>query len=134
MTLENYGGLAYLNYIYTCQSLYLFIFVDKYQNWDFLKSVVEQLNRQPSKQHGTDIMRIRPWYVFLPIFSNWYGHCFRVCGRCRNLSSLLSPPLKCFIYSLMSLYFCEDSDSAILNKNIFSRIGKLVGKVLCTLI
>ncbi|XP_004296470.1 PREDICTED: digestive organ expansion factor homolog [Fragaria vesca subsp. vesca] len=33
------------------------------QNWDFLKSVVEQLNRQPSKQHGTDIMRIRPWYL-----------------------------------------------------------------------
>ncbi|PRQ37230.1 putative digestive organ expansion factor, predicted [Rosa chinensis] len=33
------------------------------QNWDFLKSVVEQLNHQPSKQHGTDIMRIRPWYL-----------------------------------------------------------------------
>lgn len=33
------------------------------QNWDFLKSVVEQLNHQPSQQHGTDIMRIRPWYL-----------------------------------------------------------------------
>ncbi|CAN6696504.1 unnamed protein product [Malus baccata var. baccata] len=33
------------------------------QNWDFLKSVVEQLNHIPSKQHGTDVMRIRPWYL-----------------------------------------------------------------------
>ncbi|XP_050119546.1 protein NUCLEOLAR FACTOR 1-like isoform X3 [Malus sylvestris] len=33
------------------------------QNWDFLKSAVEQLNRIPSKQHGTDVMRIRPWYL-----------------------------------------------------------------------
>lgn len=33
------------------------------QNWDFLKSAVEHLNRIPSKQHGTNIMRIRPWYL-----------------------------------------------------------------------
>ncbi|KAF5728220.1 U3 small nucleolar RNA-associated protein 25 [Tripterygium wilfordii] len=33
------------------------------QNWSFLTSVVEHLNRIPSKQHGTDIMRIRPWYL-----------------------------------------------------------------------
>ncbi|KAA8535738.1 hypothetical protein F0562_030760 [Nyssa sinensis] len=32
------------------------------QNWSHVNSVVEQLNRIPSKQHGTDIMRIRPWY------------------------------------------------------------------------
>ncbi|PWA72213.1 Digestive organ expansion factor, predicted [Artemisia annua] len=32
------------------------------QNWSHAKTVVEQLNRIPSKQHGTDIMRIRPWY------------------------------------------------------------------------
>lgn len=33
------------------------------QNWAFLTSVLEQLNCIPSKQHGTDIMRIRKWYV-----------------------------------------------------------------------
>ncbi|KAJ8770512.1 hypothetical protein K2173_018003 [Erythroxylum novogranatense] len=33
------------------------------QNWAFLTSVVEKLNRIPSKQHGTDIMRIRKWYL-----------------------------------------------------------------------
>uniref|UniRef100_A0A5B7BL58 Putative U3 small nucleolar RNA-associated protein 25 n=1 Tax=Davidia involucrata TaxID=16924 RepID=A0A5B7BL58_DAVIN len=31
------------------------------QNWSHVNSVVEQLNRIPSKQHGTDIMRIRQW-------------------------------------------------------------------------
>ncbi|KAL0426679.1 UNVERIFIED_CONTAM: Digestive organ expansion factor [Sesamum latifolium] len=31
------------------------------QNWSHVNTVVEQLNRLPSKQHGTDIMRIRPW-------------------------------------------------------------------------
>ncbi|CAL9112271.1 unnamed protein product [Musa textilis] len=33
------------------------------QNWSHLNTVVEQLNRIPSKQHGTDIMRIRQWYL-----------------------------------------------------------------------
>ncbi|XWS73281.1 hypothetical protein CRYUN_Cryun02cG0114500 [Craigia yunnanensis] len=33
------------------------------QNWSFLTSVVERLNHIPSKQHGTNIMRIRQWYL-----------------------------------------------------------------------
>ncbi|XP_073145604.1 protein NUCLEOLAR FACTOR 1-like [Henckelia pumila] len=33
------------------------------QNWSHVKTVVEKLNKIPSKQHGTDIMRIRPWYL-----------------------------------------------------------------------
>ncbi|KAJ0984163.1 hypothetical protein J5N97_002519 [Dioscorea zingiberensis] len=33
------------------------------QNWSHVNTVVEQLNHTPSKQHGTDIMRIRPWYL-----------------------------------------------------------------------
>ncbi|KAH9709931.1 U3 small nucleolar RNA-associated protein [Citrus sinensis] len=33
------------------------------QNWSWLIEVVEQLNRIPSKQHGTDVMRIRQWYL-----------------------------------------------------------------------
>ncbi|PPD90714.1 hypothetical protein GOBAR_DD12331 [Gossypium barbadense] len=33
------------------------------QNWSFLTSVVERLNHIPSKQHGTNVMRIRPWYL-----------------------------------------------------------------------
>ncbi|KAJ4957649.1 hypothetical protein NE237_024760 [Protea cynaroides] len=33
------------------------------QNWSHVNSVVEQLNHIPSKQHGTDVMRIRQWYL-----------------------------------------------------------------------
>ncbi|XP_076894454.1 protein NUCLEOLAR FACTOR 1-like [Bidens hawaiensis] len=33
------------------------------QNWSHVNTVVEQLNHIPSNQHGTDIMRIRPWYL-----------------------------------------------------------------------
>ncbi|XP_068637580.1 protein NUCLEOLAR FACTOR 1-like [Aristolochia californica] len=33
------------------------------QNWSHLDTVVEQLNHIPIKQHGTDIMRIRNWYL-----------------------------------------------------------------------
>ncbi|GFY98879.1 hypothetical protein Acr_13g0002800 [Actinidia rufa] len=32
-------------------------------NWSHVDTVLEQLNHIPSKQHGTDIMRIRPWYL-----------------------------------------------------------------------
>ncbi|KAH9774287.1 U3 small nucleolar RNA-associated protein [Citrus sinensis] len=37
--------------------------MNKIQNWSWLIEVVEQLNRIPSKQHGTDVMRIRQWYL-----------------------------------------------------------------------
>ncbi|XP_010539417.1 PREDICTED: U3 small nucleolar RNA-associated protein 25 [Tarenaya hassleriana] len=33
------------------------------QNWAFLATAVDHLNRIPSKQHGTNVMRIRPWYL-----------------------------------------------------------------------
>ncbi|KAL7226273.1 hypothetical protein ACSBR1_021402 [Camellia fascicularis] len=33
------------------------------QNWSHVNTVVEQLNHIPSKQHGTNIMRIREWYL-----------------------------------------------------------------------
>ncbi|CAI0460700.1 unnamed protein product [Linum tenue] len=33
------------------------------QNWEHLAVVLEQSNRMPSKQHGTDIMRIRKWQL-----------------------------------------------------------------------
>ncbi|KAG7592037.1 Digestive organ expansion factor predicted [Arabidopsis thaliana x Arabidopsis arenosa] len=33
------------------------------QNWSFLATVVDYLNRLPSKQHGTNVMRIRPLYL-----------------------------------------------------------------------
>ncbi|TMW85380.1 hypothetical protein EJD97_023252 [Solanum chilense] len=33
------------------------------QNWSHVNTIVEQLNRIPSQQHGTDIMRIRQWYL-----------------------------------------------------------------------
>ncbi|GAU39089.1 hypothetical protein TSUD_321600, partial [Trifolium subterraneum] len=33
------------------------------QNWDHVHTVIEHLNRLPSKQPRTDVMRIRPWYL-----------------------------------------------------------------------
>ncbi|XP_038983938.1 U3 small nucleolar RNA-associated protein 25 isoform X2 [Phoenix dactylifera] len=33
------------------------------QNWSHVNTLVEQLNRMPFNQHGTDVMRIRPWYL-----------------------------------------------------------------------
>ncbi|XP_057978036.1 protein NUCLEOLAR FACTOR 1 [Malania oleifera] len=33
------------------------------QNWSHVITAVEQLNRLPSKQHGTNVMRIRKWYL-----------------------------------------------------------------------
>ncbi|XP_035546121.1 U3 small nucleolar RNA-associated protein 25 isoform X1 [Juglans regia] len=33
------------------------------QNWSHVNTVVEQLNHIPSRRHGTDITRIRPWYL-----------------------------------------------------------------------
>ncbi|KAK3139449.1 hypothetical protein QOZ80_5AG0383460 [Eleusine coracana subsp. coracana] len=33
------------------------------QNWAHLETVFEQLNHVPSKEHGTNVMRIRPWYL-----------------------------------------------------------------------
>ncbi|KAL1299604.1 hypothetical protein HN51_044148 [Arachis hypogaea] len=33
------------------------------QNWYHVHTVIDHLNRLPSKQPGTDVMRIRPWYL-----------------------------------------------------------------------
>ncbi|CAK8563239.1 unnamed protein product [Lathyrus sativus] len=33
------------------------------QNWSHVHTVIEHLNRLPSKQPRTDVMRIRPWYL-----------------------------------------------------------------------
>uniref|UniRef100_A0A453MDZ6 UTP25 NTP hydrolase-like domain-containing protein n=1 Tax=Aegilops tauschii subsp. strangulata TaxID=200361 RepID=A0A453MDZ6_AEGTS len=33
------------------------------QNWSHLHAVLEQLNHLPSKEHVTNVMRIRPWYL-----------------------------------------------------------------------
>ncbi|KHN15317.1 U3 small nucleolar RNA-associated protein 25, partial [Glycine soja] len=37
--------------------------VTSMQNWYHVHTVIEHLNRLPSKQPGTDVMRIRPWYT-----------------------------------------------------------------------
>lgn len=48
-------------------------FVKSVQNWSHVNTVVEHLNRLPSKVHGTDIMRIRPWYALKSAF--FFFHC-----------------------------------------------------------
>ncbi|KAF5179975.1 U3 small nucleolar rna-associated protein [Thalictrum thalictroides] len=54
------------------------------QNWSYLNSVVEELNHIPSKQHGTDVMRIRQWYLD--------GHA-RLYRQTILLSSYLNPDM-----------------------------------------
>ncbi|CAM8913404.1 unnamed protein product [Rhodiola kirilowii] len=33
------------------------------QNWDHVRTVVPYFNRMPKKQHGTDFMRVKRWYL-----------------------------------------------------------------------
>ncbi|KAK1394265.1 Digestive organ expansion factor, predicted [Heracleum sosnowskyi] len=33
------------------------------QNWSHLSTVIKKLNNKPSKKHGTEQIRIRPWYL-----------------------------------------------------------------------
>ncbi|PIA26842.1 hypothetical protein AQUCO_08700019v1 [Aquilegia coerulea] len=54
------------------------------QNWSHVNSVVEKLNHIPSKQHGTDVMRIRQWYL--------NGHA-RLYRQTILLSSYLNPDM-----------------------------------------
>jgi hypothetical protein len=44
------------------------IIVETCQNWDHVHTVIEHLNRLPSKQPRTDVMRIRPWYILFCLF------------------------------------------------------------------
>ncbi|CAI5534735.1 unnamed protein product [Closterium sp. Naga37s-1] len=39
------------------------------QNWAHVEAVFAQLNKLPVKQHGTDFMRVREWYL-----NGWAGH------------------------------------------------------------
>ena len=50
-------------------SSFLKCFIIMFQNWSFLATVVDHINRLPTKQHGTNVMRIRPLYVVLPTSS-----------------------------------------------------------------
>ncbi|KAJ7955815.1 U3 small nucleolar RNA-associated protein 25 [Quillaja saponaria] len=73
------------------------------QNWDHVDTVVEHLNKIPSKQHGTDVMRIRPWYldgyakfyrqtIILGYYLNpeinalFNNHCFNYQGKVKLVS------------------------------------------------
>ena len=46
---------------------FLFFTILFMQNWSHVSTVIKKLNSKPSKQHGTDQMRIRPWYLFYNI-------------------------------------------------------------------
>jgi Utp25, U3 small nucleolar RNA-associated SSU processome protein 25 len=43
------------------------------QNWSHVETVFEALNKMPSKQHGTDIMRVRCVPIFYCVW------CIRTC-------------------------------------------------------
>lgn len=61
---------AYI-FFYLCLVLYFLVqmTVACMQNWAHLEAVFEQLNQLPSKEHGTNVMRIRPWqFCFLEYF------------------------------------------------------------------
>ncbi|KAL5760350.1 hypothetical protein ACOSQ2_019188 [Xanthoceras sorbifolium] len=57
------------------------------QNWSLLTAAVNQLNRIPSKQSKTDVMRIRPWYL------DGYAKFYR---QTINLSYYSNPDINAF--------------------------------------
>jgi len=50
------------------------------QNWSHVISVVDQLNMIPTKQHGTDFMRIREWLVVYYMIWKYIYLCFVACS------------------------------------------------------
>lgn len=54
------------------------------QNWEHVNYIIEHLNHIPSKQHGTDVMRIRKWYL------NGHAQFYR---QTILLSSFLNPDM-----------------------------------------
>ena len=62
-------------------SSFLMCFIIMFQNWSFLATVVDHINRLPTKQHGTNVMRIRPLYVVLPTSSFFLSNTVYVCRR-----------------------------------------------------
>ncbi|WVZ87244.1 hypothetical protein U9M48_033914 [Paspalum notatum var. saurae] len=65
------------------------------QNWAHLEAVFEQLNHLPSKEHGTNVMRIRPWY--LDQHAQYYRQTIL-------LSSYLTPEINALFNGLCSNY------------------------------
>ncbi|KAK1420515.1 hypothetical protein QVD17_22178 [Tagetes erecta] len=116
------------------------------QNWSFLKAVVEQLNHLPSKQHGTDIMRIRPWYLdgqarfyrqtiilgshLNPDINALFNQCFNYKGRVKLLHEHKGVLPKVLlqvrqIYERIDIESIVDADDARLDyfkKKVFPKI------------
>ncbi|CAN1731734.1 Protein NUCLEOLAR FACTOR 1 [Linum perenne] len=118
------------------------------QNWDHLAVVLEQSNRMPSKQHGTDIMRIRKWHLdgqarfyrqtimlghyvnpdinasFSNLCCNYQGKIKSVCETHRGVLRKVLPELR-QIYERFDAESVADADDARLNhfiKKVFPKI------------
>ncbi|XP_020593314.1 U3 small nucleolar RNA-associated protein 25 isoform X2 [Phalaenopsis equestris] len=65
------------------------------QNWSHVNTVMEHLNLMPSMQHGTNVMRIKPWYL--------EGHA-RFYRQTILLSSFLTPEMNALFNRLCVNY------------------------------
>ncbi|CAN0892507.1 ATP-dependent RNA helicase DEAH13 [Linum grandiflorum] len=118
------------------------------QNWDHLAVVLEQSNRMPSKQHGTDIMRIRKWHLdgqskfyrqtvmlghyvnpdmnasFSNLCCNYQGKIKSVCETHKGVLHKVLPELR-QIYERVEVESVADADDARLDhfiKKVFPKI------------
>ncbi|OVA17570.1 Digestive organ expansion factor [Macleaya cordata] len=60
---EKEKDVDYLSSIESYMQRFMYSCVVTVQNWSHVNTVVENLNHIPSKLHGTDVMRIRKWYL-----------------------------------------------------------------------
>ncbi|KAK4391949.1 Digestive organ expansion factor, partial [Sesamum angolense] len=107
------------------------------QNWSHVNTVVEQLNRLPSKQHGTDIMRIRPWYldgqarfyrqtIILEINALFNQHCLNYRGKYPSCDTQY---LVDHIWSLPYWLLTSMGNGNPLKEPFKAKVGKLVPHV-----
>lgn len=86
-------------------------FVKSVQNWSHVNTVVEHLNRLPSKGHGTDIMRIRPWYALKSAF--FFFHCVISTPGAYSIFKLDAQILHYLWWASDLLKYCLDFITAI---------------------
>uniref|UniRef100_A0A7N0UUN4 non-specific serine/threonine protein kinase n=1 Tax=Kalanchoe fedtschenkoi TaxID=63787 RepID=A0A7N0UUN4_KALFE len=99
------------------------------QNWSHVKSVIEKMNQMPTKQHGTDVMRIKQWYLdglskyyrqtivlgsyLTPDMNALFNHqCFNYQGKVK-LDCEYKGVLHKILLQVRQIYECFDAESIL---------------------
>ncbi|XP_078438748.1 U3 small nucleolar RNA-associated protein isoform X2 [Wolffia australiana] len=122
-------------------------YLSSIENWDHLMTVVEQLNHLPSKQHRTDVMRVRNWYtegqarfyrqtILLSYFLNpdmnslFNHHCLNYAGKVKTVChqkgvlSKIPLPIKqvCERFNASSIEGIDDARFDYFVKKVYPKI------------